>query len=886
MEIGSTLLHYSLENRLGQGGMGTVYRARDTRLDRAVAVKVLPVDWARRPESRQRFEREARAISALNHPNVCTLHDVGQHDGRDYLVLELIEGETLASRLKRGPLPLDQAVRCGAEIAAALHKAHQLGIVHRDLKPGNVMLTRAGVKLLDFGLAKLRDLGTSVPDGPPLTQTPTAEKPLTSEGALLGTFPYMAPEQVEGRPADARSDIWALGALLYEMVTGRRAFQGTTHASVASSILRDEPPPLASLQPTSPLALERVVRACLAKDPDDRWQSAADAARELRWVAEGPATGGPSPPRTARWERAAFVVAAAVLAAAGLLVGRIRERAGAARPAMHSFLVPPQKTSFYLVGDDAAPVALSPNGAFAAFGAGGRLVVQSLRDGASVTLPSTDDARQPFWSPDSRFVGFFAEGKLKTVEAAGGPVSTLCDAVNPRGGTWGRDGVIVLAPDIRLGLFRASASGGAPAPLTRVDGRQHTTHRWPSFLPDGRHFVYLATNHAAPRGEESGIYLASVDGGEPRRLFSSYSSAQYVPPGYLLFVRGTRLTAQPFDASSFVVSGEPLRVADDVNNDDGTWRGVFSASANGLLAYEKAEGGLGGELTWFDRAGRSVQKLVEKSEGYVPRLSPDGRRLAFLLGDPSNDVWVQDLGRGVRTRVTTNGGVTVSPVWSPDGTEILYVTQDLRGGQARFVMSIAPASGAPGSRTVYETQDRLEPTDWSRDGRFVLCDKGNVGSTNLWVVPLADAERASALLDSHFVERNGQFSPTGRWMLYTSRETGRSEVYVASFPEKGVRLQVSGAGGTQPRWSRDGREIFFVSADRQMMAAAVDGSGPRFVVKETRPLFPVNIFLGPRTTLIGYDVGPDGQRFLINSAGDASEPRVVLVSNWESELTK
>jgi Tol biopolymer transport system component len=882
--VGAMLGPYEILSPLGAGGMGEVYRARDTRLDRTVAIKVLPAHLAASHDLRARFEREAKAVSSLNHPHICVLYDVGHESGTDYLVLEYLEGESLHDRLAKGPLPLDQALRYAAEIADALDKAHRHGVIHRDLKPGNVMLTKSGAKLLDFGLARTVQPAVGADGG--LSDLETRSQPLTGRGTLLGTVQYMAPEQVEGKEADARTDLWSFGTLVYEMVTGQRAFTGNSPASLIGSILKDEPRPMRELKPLTPPPLERLVTTCLAKDPDERWQSAGDVARELRWVGE--ATGDASRPvtRRARRQTVAWMAAVLALTAAGFLAGRMRKGAVDAPRALHSYLVPPPRTSFYLVGDDAAPVVLSPNGAYAAFGAGGALVVQSMRDGASSTLASTEGAKHAFWSPDSRFLAFFAEGKLRTVEATGGPVSTLCDAINPRGGAWGSDGTIVFAPDIRTGLYRISVSGGAPAPVTRLDTSLHTTHRWPCFLPDGRHFVFLAANHSSPRGEQSGIYLASLDGGDPRRLFHAYSGPQYAPPGYLLFVRGTRLTAQPFDATALTVAGEPVRVADGVNNDWGTWRGVFSASGNGLLAYQTVEGGVGGEFCWFDRAGRLLQKLAEKSEAYAPRLSPDGRRLAFLLGDPNNDLWVQDLERGVRTRVTTDGGITVSPVWSADGKQILYVTQRQATPQNLFSLLVASASGAPGRRKILESADRLEPTDWSRDGRFILCDKGYVGTTDVWALPIADPSRGFPLADSPFIERNGQFSPDGRWVAYTSGETGRDEVYVTSFPEKGVRLQVSGGGAVQPRWRRDGRGIFFVSAARQMMAATVDASGPQFTVTDIRPLFPVNMFVGPRTSLIGYDVGPDGERFVINSAGDAGDPRVALVANWQAGLRR
>ena len=571
-----------------------------------------------------------------------------------------------------------------------------------------------------------------------------------------------------------------------------------------------------------------------------------------------------------------------LLAGVLYLVRENRRLKGEAPRAIHSFFMPPEKTEFRPTGDDSAPLVLSPNGEHAAFGAGGKLWVQSLRTGRSTPLPSTEGGRSPFWSPDSRFVAFFSEGKLRVIEASGGSVRTVCDAPNPRGGAWSKTGVLVFAPDIRTGLVRVSASGGSPEPVTRVDTNQHTTHRWPHFLPDGRHFLYVAANHATPRSEQAGIYVASLDGKENRRLFSSYGSAQYAS-GWLLSTRDTSLMAQRFDAGTMGLSGEPVRVADDVSFDYGTWRSVFSVSENGVLAYQLAQTGVGGQLTWLDTAGRTVGTVGERSEAYALRLSPDGRRASVLFGDPNNDIWIYDLPRGVRTRQTTDAQVTGSPVWSPDGSEILYVSQRELG---EFVLSTIASDGAGASRILHRSKERIEPSDWSRDGRYVLCDKGNIGATDIWVYPLSEPDKAYPLVQTPFFDLNGQFSPDGRWVAYRSVESGRNEIYVTPFPRGGARWQVSAGGATQPRWSRDGRTLYFWSTGQELIAASVDGTGSRFEVQNTRALFPVNISLGPRVGIIGYDVSPDGGRFLVNSAGDVGAPRLALVVNWMAELPK
>jgi Tol biopolymer transport system component len=882
---GTRLGPYELVAPLGAGGMGEVYRARDTRLERTVAIKVLSSHLSASPEVRQRFEREAKTISQLSHPHICALHDVGREGETDYLVMEYLEGDTLADRLAKGPLPLEQTLRFGVQIADALDKAHRQGIVHRDLKPGNVMLTKSGVKLLDFGLAKVIAPASQQSS---LTALPT-QHALTQEGTILGTFQYMAPEQLEGKEADARTDIFAFGCVLYEMATGKRAFSGATQASLISAILRDDPQPISQVQPTSPPALDHVIKKSLAKDPEDRWQNAADLGGELKWIAEGGSQMGAAavaPSRRRQRDWFAWAAAGLLLLATLFLGNEVRRlRTGDRGRAVHSFIDPPGKTSFRLTGDDSAPIAVSPDGERVVFGAGGKLWVQSLTTGAVAGLAASDGGRFPFWSPDSRSIGFFSDGKLRVMEASGGPVQTICDAPNPRGGTWGTSGVIVFAPDISAGLFRVAASGGAAAPLTMItDRKKHTTHRWPYFLPDGKRVIYLAANHASPRSEENGIYVVSLDGGAPRRLMSSYGSAQYAS-GWLLSVRDTSLMAIPFDAKRVEVSGRPVRVADDVNFDTGVWRGTFTVSENGVLAYQIAQEGGGGRLTWLDFSGRKLATIGEKSSAYSPELSPDGRRASVVMGDPNNDVWVHELSRGVQTRLTTDIQAQVAPVWSPDGSEIVFI-QGLREGRQEFVVSTVAADGAGKLKDLYQSKERLEVSDWSRDGRYLLMDRGNIGATDLWVFPVSDPEKAFPLVQSPFLEHGGQFSPDGRWVAYVSQHSGRDEVYVTSFPGGGTRWQVSGSGGTQPRWRGDGRELFFVSANGDMTAAAVDGTGARFEVKDVRSLFRVNMFAGPRFGLYGYDVSPDGKRLLVNDAGEANVPRVALVTNWTAGLKK
>jgi Tol biopolymer transport system component len=860
--------------------MGEVWKGRDTRLERSVAIKVLSRNLSASPEVRQRFEREAKTISQLSHPHVCALHDVGRDGEVDYLVMELLEGETLSDRLARGPLPLEQTLRYGAQIADALDKAHRQGIVHRDLKPGNVMLTKTGVKLLDFGLARSAPQPTS---GASLTASPTQAN-LTEEGTILGTFQYMAPEQLEGRPADARTDIFALGATLYEMATGRKAFAGATQASLITAILRDEPAPIGQVQPTSPPGFDRLVRTCLAKDPEDRWQSAGDVARELRWLAEGSATGSriaalPATPRRRATRGLPWAIAGLLLVSMLYLANALRRARATRDEPFHAFILPPEKNAFRLIGDDAAPVTVSPQGDRLTYGAGGRLWVQSLRTGVATPIDGTEGARAPFWSPDGKSIGFFSEGKLRRIDTAGGPVTTICDAPNSRGGSWGPSGDIVFTPEIRTSIFRVPASGGVPKPVTRVDTKIHTTHRWPWFLPDGKHFLYLAVNHNTPRSDQSGVYLGSLDGAEGRRLVSTYGGALYAS-GWLLYGVETSLMAVRLD-SSLGVSGQPVRVLEDVQFDAGIWRPNVSASTNGVLVYQSSQGGVGGQLTWVEPSGRVLSKVGDKSESYAPELSPDGRRVALVLGDPANDVYVYEIDRGVRTRLTNGAVVTPSPLWSPDGTEILFTSQVHAG---TYTVGIVPADGSGKWREIYTSTERVEPTSWSRDGKYVLLNHGNIGATDISVLSLAD-RKETPFIATPGMDTSAQFSPDGRWVAYRSTEAGRTEIYVTSFPAGG-KWQVSPRGGTQPRWSGDGHAIYFVSGDGDLTMAPVEVAGGRIELKENRTLFPANFYVGPRIGLIAYAVRPDDKGFLVNSAGEVGAPRVALVENWDANLPK
>jgi Tol biopolymer transport system component len=883
LAIGSRLGPYEILSPLGAGGMGEVYRARDTRLGRDVAVKVLPEHLSASADVRQRFEREARTISQLSHPHICALYDVGRENDVEYLVMELLEGETLSDRLAKGPLPLEQTLRYGQEIADALDRAHRQGIVHRDLKPGNVMLTKSGVKLLDFGLARVLEPASAAKES--LTSLPT-KAALTQEGTILGTFQYMAPEQLEGKDADARTDIFALGAVLYEMATGEKAFAGASQASLISAILRDEPRPIGQVVPASPPALDRVVRTCLAKDPEERWQSAGDLRRELRWIAEGSQAGSvaaaPAAVASARRSGRAARIAAALAALAAIGLGVLFLRARGARPGpVYAFLDPPPKTGWQLTGDEAAPPVVSPNGASVAFGAGGKLWVRSLRTGDVAPVTGTEGATFPFWSPDSRSLGFFSTGKLRTIEATGGPSQALADAPTPRGGTWGPDGTILYTPDFQGGLWRVSSTGGTPKAVTEVDKSKHSTHRWPWLLPDGKHVLYLAASHINPHSESSGIYVVSVDGGAPTRLLASYGSVQTVP-GWLLSVSEGHLVAWPFDAGSLRVTGKARRVPAEANFDYGTWKGVFSVSQDGILVYQMAQDQTRGQLQWMDKAGRILSTVGERNNSYALRLSPDGTRASVIEGDPNSDLWVYELDRGFRTRLTSSEQVILTPLWTHDGAEILYVSGTSATVGSDYTLLRRSSFGGGKAVEIGRSRVRIEPTDISPDGKIVVVDRGAIGATTIWLYPLANPDKAAPLTESSALQTDGRISPDGRWMSFAQLQGSRFEVFVVAFPSGTERQQVSAAGGTHSRWSPDGKTLYFVSQDNELMAASVEPRGSQLRIGKAELLFPVQLFTGPRVSG-AFEIAPDGKRFLINSTGNLEAPSVRIVTHWTPE---
>ncbi|HXO41684.1 MAG TPA: protein kinase [Thermoanaerobaculia bacterium] len=891
---GTRLGPYEIVAPVGAGGMGEVYKARDTRLDRSVAIKVLTSRLAGAGDPRARFEREAKAISALNHPHICTLHDVGHEGDSEYLVMEYLEGESLSHRLAKGRLPLDQVYRLGAQIADALDKAHRRGIVHRDLKPGNIMLTRSGVKLLDFGLAKLSADATSSDNNHDSICTTfvagasghhDAGGPLTDRNVLIGTLPYMAPEQLDGKEADTRSDLWALGCVLYEMVAGKRAFAAAGQASLMSSILTAEPRAVAEHQPLAPADLDHLIRACLAKDPDDRWQSAHDVMAELRWIAERSSASGvaalvPGAPRRRRRERA--VAAVAVLLALGLVaVLALRPRAGGTETTRFVVLSP-------LDGDFAPGLAVSPDGRQLAFvaGAQGRreIWVRPLAALEARRLPGTEGARFPFWSPDGRSLGFFANGKLMRVDLAGGAAQPLASANDGRGGAWSRTGVILFAPTPIAAIHRVPASGGADEVVTRLDKtRNESDHRWPVFLPDGRHFVYLAR---ASVPEDHALVVGSLDGPEARVLVKGLQSsiAFAASSGYLLYVRERTLVAQPFDPDRLRFTGEPVPLAQAVDpigeGTPGTAYAFFAADGS-TLAY-RAGVRVISQPTWFDRGGRELGRAGPPGDFDEPALSPDGRDVALDRNDEhlTSAVWRLDLERGALSRLSFGAGSALAPAWSPDGSRVAYTCAQLRS------LCLRVASGA-GNEEVLLTSDAAKLVDdWSPDGRFLLYEEvSRKTTTDLWLLPLAGERRPALYLQTPFDETHARFSPDGRFVAYPSNESGRDEVYVQTFPAAGGKWQISTDGGDQAQWRADGKELFFLGLDRKLRAVAVKTDhgfepGMQRVLFEARTTVPAGL-----ASRASYAVSGDGQRFLVDKVvSDGGRIPITVVLDWTRDL--
>jgi len=858
--------------------MGEVYRAKDTRLDRTVAIKILPAQFSDDLVRKQRFDREAKAISALNHANICTLYDVGSQDGIAYLVMEYVDGESLADRLTKGPIPVEQVLKVGREIADALDKAHRSSIIHRDLKPGNIMLTRSGAKLLDFGLARPAPSSTSMAT---LTASAAQQIPVTQEGTIVGTFQYMSPEQVEGKELDARSDIFSFGAVLYEMVTGQRAFEGKSQLSVASAILEKEPAPISSFKPMSPRSLDHVIRRCLAKDPDDRWQTARDVSLELSSIGQlDSATHSAVERSTFIRDRALSLVgwglAVALLLAIVYSKAGLRERSPHQQQAFRSSILPPDKHRI----DWSNPGVLSPNGhllVFSAFGSepSNQLWLRSLDSLSARPLPGTEGASGAFWSPDSHWIAFFSSGKLRKTSIEGGAPQVICSSPAGRGGSWGPDGTILLVPGFGIPVYSVPATGGTPTPVTQLDkSRRELTHRWPSFLPDGKHFLFFS------RGAENAVYAGVLGSSDRKMIVKNDSNAIYAPPGFLLFVRNGNLIAQPFDPEHLELTGAPVPVAENVPTEGITQHGLFSVSNNDFVSIQPKYGKLLQPI-WVDRSGKIEEVLGDPAMYVDISLSPDGRKTAFVIVDPQDgtwNTWILDLNGHQKTRLTYESSSGIYPVWSPDSSQVVFATN--RMGVSN-IFGI-PASGI-GEATLFLPSDESDiPSSWSRDGRYIAFLRSPINGSakrSLWIAPTGGDKKPYRLIETPGTIAEAAFSPDGEWLAYDSDETGRREVYVVPFPHADRKIAISSGGGNTPRWSPNGKELFYLANDGTLMSTSTLPGKDGLQAGKTQALF--------KTSRMLFDVAPDGKRFLVyKEAEDQPISSITVISNWSTAIQK
>ena len=901
LSAGARLGPYEIVTLIGVGGMGEVYTARDTRLERTVAVKVLQKDFVDRSDRRRRFETEARAISSLHHPHICTLFDVGEQDGLAFLVMEYLEGETLDDRLTRGLLTPKEVLAFSSQIADALDHAHGEHFVHRDLKPSNVILTPSGAKLLDFGLVR----HTVEPVLPTMSSTLSFDqRKLTAEGTLVGTFQYMAPEQLEGKETDGRTDIFALGTLMYEMATGQKAFAGSSQASLIASILTYEPPPVSSARRDAalPPALDHVIERCLAKTPAERWQTARDIKLELEWIAGA----GDQVKRTMSWRRVrrreaiAWVVAVIATIVAAIAAARLTVRETPV-PDITRFVVTPPAGSLVESSENTTRMAVSPDGRFLAFVATTnsqpQLWIRALGSLTAQPLAGTDGAVSPFWSPDSRFIGFFSRGtgELKKIEVSGGPARTICAAQMEGVPAWGRDGTILFTQFLD-GIYRVSGEGGTPARVTTVNkARGELNHYWPSFLPDGRRFIYLTTalDRNGMRATPS-LHVASLDSPDVTLLTRTHSKMVYSPPGYLLFVEQGALLAQTFDAATLKLTGEPVKIAEGLGYYRTLGNAAFSVSTAGVLAYQGATDD--SQLVWYDRRGTVTDTGWGKQNYGTVRFSPDAQSVAVDVVDPHTgtaDIWIYDLSRGTPIRFTSDLDDESDPVWAPDGRRIMFRMN--RGGPA----SLRLGSAAPNlfARTLGVTSEEellvadrapLNPEDWSSDGQWIAyINNTRQTATDLWMLPIAGDRKPWSFAATRFAEWGARFSPNSARVAFVSTESGTPEVYVSTVRKSREKMRVSIGGGTSPRWRRDGGALFYALPDnRSIMTAPIEWT-PTFKVGIPALLFtmPAEARSGLRGTM--YDVMPDGERFLINvSLGEPGSSQITVVQNWAAGLKR
>ncbi len=886
---GTRLGPYEILAPLGAGGMGEVYRARDTRLDRVVAVKVIPSHLAAEAEVRQRFEREARAVSALNHPHICVLHDIGQEGSTYYFVMELIEGETLAARLEKGALPPDEFLPIAIQIADALAVAHRAGIVHRDLKPGNVILTRSGAKLLDFGLA--RATGLAAAPGSGMTKSPTLTRPLTAEGTIVGTFQYMAPEQLEGKEADARTDLFAFGAVLYEMATGKRAFDGASQASLIASIIKEQPRPMGEIVPLTPPALEHIVRRCLAKQPDERWQSASDVKHQLEWIRDaGSQAGVPAPVAMHRRHRArALWITSLVssVAALVLLAYIVTHRAQPSQPMRFSVL-PPDR---HLFDGGQSDLAVSPDGtsiACVASDSSGMAQAWLRRFDATTSrpIPNTTGAQHLFWSPDGKYLGMFTSEKLQRVSLADGSVQMLADCSESRGGSWGKNGDIVFQPAAGGPILRVRASGGETSAVTVVDtANGEDAHRFPSFLPDGNHFTFAVL---PAKGGLFDIKVGSLDGKSTGVIMRAEGAPVYAAPGYLVYPRDGRLLAQRFDTGSLKTIGDPIPLNEDAGQSGG-WSGAPAASVseNGVLVHS-AGGWPNTGLIWLDRTGRNLGRLATSPGVYSDgNFSRDGTMLVlskWSTSQTTSDLWLVDTRRTLATRFTFVTTENALAKFSPDGKTVAFTTS--RDGRENLY--VKPTNSSTEEKRLFTSGALFtKPEAWTPDGSGIVFNTlTQETGVDLFLYSIKDGT-TTPLLTTRFNESDAAISPDGRWMEYRSNESGRSEVYVRSFPDMGEKYRISDDRlGTSDAsnfywtaWRSDGKEILFPGLDPLTVVSVAVNTAGGFHAEPPRALFrmPINTYY--------VAVTPAADK-LLSFAPDTGgiPPAHSVVLNWTSLL--
>ena len=868
---GTRLGPYEIQSPLGAGGMGEVYKANDTRLDRVVAIKVLPGHLASDPERRERFDREAKVISSLNHRHICALYDVGRQDGIDFLVMEYVDGETLADRLARGRIPLDETLTLARQIADALEAAHDHGVVHRDLKPANIKITSDGmVKVLDFGLA--RNAGT----GPRLDVSNSPTVMVTTPGLILGTAAYMSPEQANGKEADRSSDVWAFGCVLYEMLTGRRAFDGDTVGEILANVLKTEPASQ-QLPAETPDGVRRLLRRSLQKDHRVRVRDIRDARLELAETQNAtPDKDHVTGARSRRGERLAWASALGLVAAIAGVLGVWALSPAPVAPETHlEITTPPTRDATLAISPDALKVA------FVARSAGeSRLWLRLLDSPTARLLAGTEGASFPFWSPDSRSIGYFADGMLKRMNLDDGSIQPLMSAASGLGGAWNVDGTMIVSTNPGTPILRVPAGGGEPTVVTRFDSPQQRSHSYPQFLPDQRHFLFFVTGSPEARG----VYVGQLDSVSTKRLFDADTPAVYASNGQLLFVREGKLLAQRFDPERLEVTGDAVPIADHMNV--GT---ALSASAAGPIVYRTPSADSGQrQLVWLDRSGMETDKVVyPDTTSPGPALSHDGRRVALFRYTKGNmDIWSYDTVRRAWDRFTFDSGDDIFPLWSPDDSSIVFGSR--RGGMNLYRKVLSGPQGS--EELLLSTSEAKFPMDWSPDGRFLLYDSVSPkGGVDIWVLPL-EGRKAFAVVQTPFNERLGQFSPDGKWIAYQSDKTGRFEIYVQPFPGNGGDFPVSSNGGTQVRWNPRGTELFYVAADDRLMAVPIRVPSNPTTFEAGKPLWVSGTGMGgavPGTNRHTYVVAQDGQSFVINSVPEeASASPIMVIQNWRPRTDK